>query len=193
MSLTDQPITFQVTRHRSQREALEDFLQLPGPGRPVVELGDLLSPDGGDFVAPRSNGGVQVLRGAALALAHLRQVDFERGGLLLGRYAGDGSVTIESFTTPFDGDERRVDGWHRRDPGHVAACREAYDTSGGRVLYVGEWHTHAEPVPVPSPTDLEEWRRCHELAVAARGDALPTVHLIVGLGTIRAWAVGGPW
>lgn len=94
-------------------------------------------------------------------LAH-RQMDgaaCEAGGILIGRELDGGHVVIDSVTTPQPGDLRLPHFFHRSQEAHQAASDRAYEESDGRICYLGEWHTHAEPAPTPSAVDLNDWCR----------------------------------
>src|SRR5260370_32544279 len=73
----------------------------------------------------------------------------EAGGLLLGRYRGP-HVEILRCTAPMPGDVRTRFGFVRQDTGHQRAATAQWSESGGRINFVGEWHTHPELRPTPS-------------------------------------------
>lgn len=54
----------------------------------------------------------------------------------------------------------------------------------GTCGYLGEWHTHAEPVPSPSPIDLDDWtkRLAHDVV-----DADQVFFVIVGQQEMACW------
>lgn len=106
--------------------------------------------------------------------------DLEAGGLLLGLRRGP-HIEIVRITTPFQGDIRTRTSFHRRDLGHFKLADRLWKDSQQTVGYVGEWHTHPEPLPSPSSIDTSEWRR------VIRTDNRSTIFLIVGT---RSWFVG---
>jgi integrative and conjugative element protein (TIGR02256 family) len=98
----------------------------------------------------------------------------EAGGILLGSYRGP-HIEIVACTTPLPRDRRRWNLFDRRDPGHSAEAVKRWQDSGRTVTFVGEWHTHPEPIPSPSFIDKNTWR-----LVSRRNKAGPTVFGIRG-------------
>ncbi|HZL51466.1 MAG TPA: Mov34/MPN/PAD-1 family protein [Terracidiphilus sp.] len=73
----------------------------------------------------------------------------EAGGQLFGSVS-DQTVVVSRASGPYPKDERTRFGY-RSDP---IAAQEAIDNcSMAGMLYLGEWHTHAEDRPHPSPHD----------------------------------------
>jgi len=81
----------------------------------------------------------------------------EAGGILLGSYRGK-HIEIFGCTEPMKSDFRTKILFDRKDPGHQAAASSAWKGSGGTDTFVGEWHTHPEPVPSPSWLDRTTWK-----------------------------------
>ncbi len=109
--------------------------------------------------------GLRLQLGAAVmtTLARFEQhseVEPEAGGVLLGRWLRDGSaVIVDEVTTPGGTDEAGRYTFHRSHEHHQRLTDEAWERSGGTCVYLGEWHTHAEPDPTPSRIDLDDWQR----------------------------------
>ncbi len=127
--------------------------------------------------------------GAVLArLTAYRQVaadQHEAGGVLLGRYLlGSEDVVVDEITEPMPGDHRSRFRFRRQQKSHQRRIDDAWLASRGTCGYLGEWHTHPEPNPTPSRTDLEDWQR-HLRVDVFDGDTL--YFLIVGNKTIHAW------
>jgi integrative and conjugative element protein (TIGR02256 family) len=99
----------------------------------------------------------------------------EAGGILLGCYRGS-HIQIVRCTTPMPLDRRLWNLFDRRDPGHQRRASRCWRDSGRTTTYVGEWHTHPEPVPMPSLRDRQTWRE-----IADRHTAGPVVFAIRGL------------
>lgn len=111
----------------------------------------------------------------------------EAGGLLLGELTDNNHhLTLCDLTEPMSGDVRTRFGFERKDPGHQAEVKAAWDESGGAVAAWGTWHTHAERTPVPSAQDLEAWAADVNEWTSA-GDCL--FHIIVGTEGIGLWVV----
>lgn len=104
----------------------------------------------------------------------------EAGGILLGHRAGD-HIHITSATGPLQNDKRARLSFDRLDAGHQQIARDAWASSGGTIDYVGDWHTHPQSIPAPSPKDYVEWKKLTKV--------LPSSHLfaIVGMSGNRLW------
>ena len=84
----------------------------------------------------------------------------EAGGVLLGRYIrGTSDVVVDSVTQPSSSDRRERFRFFRARKPHQEQVDAAWATSYGTRVYLGEWHTHPVPEPVPSQIDLFDWRR----------------------------------
>ena len=107
----------------------------------------------------------------------------ESFGVLMGTTSLDRrEIWIESVTTPMAQDRCARFSFALRDPGHRRAVREMFAGSGGRAIYLGTWHTHAEPDPAPSAVDLDDWRACLR---ANRGR--PLAFVLVGTEKTRVF------
>lgn len=137
----------------------------------------------------RPDGAVLVLDSAAIAVLlrfqQVRRCDAEAGGVLLGRHILDAPhVVVDEVTTPMKGDQRWFTGFHRGREAHQRVIDARWASSGGTCQYLGEWHTHPEPVPHASFVDMADWRR-RLRADVFDGDTLHFV--IVGTEAIRVW------
>ena len=106
--------------------------------------------------------------------------DAEGGGILIGSYRGK-HIEISSCTTPMPLDVRKRTLFDRLDRGHQKAALNAWNSSGRTDTYVGEWHTHPECHPNPSPLDRRTWRKI------INKQANPAVFIILGTVTVRAF------
>lgn len=116
------------------------------------------------------------------ALDPFRQRDLsspEAGGILLGFRRGI-HLHVVDLTTPHPDDTRRRTGFHREATEHQRIALARWSVSGGRMDYLGEWHTHPECSPKPSVIDRKEWK----VIVAHR--TTPMLFLILG-------TMGQPW
>lgn len=121
-------------------------------------------------------------------LASHRQVaphHHEAGGVLLGRHLlASSDIVVDEISEPMNGDTRSRFQFRRDRDNHQRRIDEAWQASRGTCVYLGEWHTHPEPVPTPSSTDLHDWRRRLRTDIFD-GNAL--YFIIVGIQHIRAW------
>jgi integrative and conjugative element protein (TIGR02256 family) len=78
--------------------------------------------------------------------------DREVGGLLLG-FRRDPHLEITDITLPSPRDSRHRHRFVRQCDSHQRRATAAWESSGGLIDYVGEWHTHPEAIPSPSDTD----------------------------------------
>lgn len=126
--------------------------------------------------------------GALATMLRYRQTkrrDPEAGGVLLGRHLLDAPhIVVDEVTVPTKGDCRLATFFRRGRAAHQRVIDERWAASRGTCQYLGEWHTHPEPVPHASSVDMADWRRRLRTDVVD-GDAL--VFLIVGTEAIRAW------
>ena len=66
-------------------------------------------------------------------------------------------IEIVDVTTPMLFDVRKRCSFERKDLGHQRICDSRWESSGGTMHYIGEWHTHPEMRPTPSSIDRREW------------------------------------
>lgn len=108
----------------------------------------------------------------------------EAGGVLLGRHLRDESaIIVDAITTPLPGDQRARTRFYRAQRQHQAVIDEAWRTSKGTCTYLGEWHTHPEPIPIPSAVDRADWKR--RLRTDRYSD--PLFFVIIGTEQVAAW------
>ncbi len=116
-----------------------------------------------------------------------RQVDLtqsEAGGLLVGRHLLNGDdLAVDIVTKPTSGDLRSLYGFYRSEM-HQSLLERAWAASDNTATYLGNWHTHPEPVPTPSSVDYQDWNRAlsHD---TYEGNNL--FFVIVGQKKIRCW------
>lgn len=106
---------------------------------------------------------------------------WEVGGWLLGYWVRDGSAVVITAATPpaFRGSALgiKIDG----RGGHSRRFNEAWDASGGRVTFLGDWHTHPRSAPVPSRQDE---RAVRQLAEDPKYGTPTPLMIIVRLGLL---------
>lgn len=81
----------------------------------------------------------------------------EYGGLLVGRYSASmNMVTVNNLILPREYSSSRFH--FNRGVKGIKKILEYYYKKTPPLFYVGEWHTHPDSAPVPSPTDFNAMR-----------------------------------
>ena len=110
--------------------------------------------------------------------------DYEAGGLLLGRHLKNCShLAVDHISKPQRGDKRSRYGFFR-GKGHQKIAHKYWAISNSTCAYLGNWHTHPEPYPEPSQTDINDWLN------VLKNDVYEGNHLyfiIVGTREIACW------
>ena len=137
----------------------------------------------------RKTGGRVHLMGPAVEklLAHRQLQDSspEAGGVMLGRLIlGTSDVVVDAVTGPCTADKYSRFTFFRSRRRAQQVVDEAWHTSRGTKIYLGDWHTHPEDIPNPSRQDLRNWRKICEAAVYEQKFLL---FLIAGRVSIRIW------
>lgn len=110
--------------------------------------------------------------------------DYEAGGLLLGRHLKDClHLAVDYISEPQRGDKRSRYGFFR-GKGHQKTAHKYWESSNGTCAYLGNWHTHPEPYPTPSQTDINDWLNVLKNDIY-EGNSLYFV--IVGTSEIACW------
>jgi len=76
----------------------------------------------------------------------------EGGGILLGLVFEDYDEILE-LVAPNKTDKTKLFSFTRRKNPAQRKINYAWNTSGGYVVYLGEWHTHPRNSPIPSTQD----------------------------------------
>lgn|SRR5690554_6632066 len=77
----------------------------------------------------------------------------EAGGIILGRVYENNVVCITELSEPNEFDKSSRYSFVRDKKMAQLIVDEAFDRSGGKLIYLGEWHTHPERHPMPSWVD----------------------------------------
>lgn len=112
----------------------------------------------------------------------------EAGGQLFAIFEGSDTLIVEA-TPPKFFDRRTRHGFR---PNRVLQRREIRHRYKRGLHFVGDWHTHPEPIPHPSVNDLKNMQECfsksmHDLRAFAMiilgTDLLPTGIFVALVGT----------
>lgn len=79
----------------------------------------------------------------------------ESGGIILGLVYHDSSVCITKISLPNSSDKASRFSFERDKKIAQAIVDEEFYSSNGKIIYLGEWHTHPEPHPLPSSVDIK--------------------------------------
>lgn len=90
------------------------------------------------------------------ARRQVRRTHTEAGGQLFARFDGT-RVVVEEATGPRDTDRRTRTTYL---PDRAAEQKEIIERHARGLHYVGDWHTHPDSVPEPSPRDLASMAEC---------------------------------
>ncbi len=89
-----------------------------------------------------------------------RQIEIassEAGGILLGFRRGS-HLHVTDLTLPGAEDKRSRTAFYRSAASHQKIAMSRWLESNGTMGYLGEWHTHPQKHPSPSPIDIREWK-----------------------------------
>lgn len=78
----------------------------------------------------------------------------EAGGIIIGKIIQD-QINIIKLSVPTVLDKSSRTSFERNKVSAQIILDYEFYNSNGQLTYLGEWHTHPEPVPVPSRTDLQ--------------------------------------
>ena len=110
----------------------------------------------------------------------------ESGGIIVGYYENSlGELKISDLTFPQAKDVRSRFRFIRKAAGHQDIMDELWKKSGHKKSYLGEWHTHNQANPIPSPIDKLNWKK-----IAKREQNFDILYfVIVGTSKIGFWAI----
>lgn len=105
--------------------------------------------------------------------------DPERGGILAGRlYPEKNEILITEMIESIDVEKKRT--FFTMNVSEVQDVMDRlWEESNGRVTYLGDWHTHPEENPRPSPMDHFTFRTNY---FGSKIDQNVLVYIIVGNG-----------
>lgn len=78
----------------------------------------------------------------------------ESGGIILGSVTNDYNIRISKLSLPTNFDKSGRYSFERDKTIAQIIINYEFHNSGGKIIYLGEWHTHSEKNPSPSNTDI---------------------------------------
>lgn len=127
-----------------------------------------------------------------IVLCHMRnyiqegKFSIEAGGILVGKEnLSNSDLIIKYLTLPQKKDKRSHYKFIRKDNQHIKIFNKIFRKYGEVYRYIGEWHTHAENIPMYSKLDLENWMKIYKNAP----EDVIHYHIIVGSKAFRLWKV----
>lgn len=82
----------------------------------------------------------------------------ESGGIITGKIY-ENLVDILNCSEPSHLDKRSRYNYNRSHKSAQIYINEKFEESGGREIYLGEWHTHPEDIPIPSDIDIKSFNK----------------------------------
>lgn len=123
-------------------------------------------------------------------LSHIydkRQVnisDYESGGMLIGSIIrGTKDIIIEDLTLPIKDDKRSRLSYVRSEK-HNDLLEQKWIDSQFTKMYFGEWHTHPQADPFPSPQDIKDWKN---LMKESNTETKILLFIIAGIDIFKIW------
>ncbi len=137
----------------------------------------------------RPNGGVLQLDATSVGtfteFKQLTNGTPESGGILLGRLiANSNDIIIDRASMPDLKDRRFRFSFFRRKAPAQRIVDQAWLHSNATCNYLGEWHTHPEDIPTPSPIDINNWFKLARKTVC---ELECFFFIIVGRKEIKVW------
>lgn len=114
----------------------------------------------------------------------LHHKDKEAGGILLGRYYPiEHTILVDDLTIPKFWDKRTRHSFYR-SKAHNKALKKYQKYTDGYGGLLGLWHTHPEPKPNPSSTDLNDLATQF---ISSKYLSERVLYVIVGTSHIGFW------
>lgn len=115
-----------------------------------------------------------------------RQVNdnYEAGGMLIGSIiTNSNEIEINDCTEPLKEDSSHRFGFKRSNK-HNEVLNDKWRNSNFTKLYLGEWHTHPQEIPVPSITDKNSWE---VLLLKSNTESDILIFVVVGTKFMDLW------
>lgn len=104
----------------------------------------------------------------------------ETGGIIVGEMRPlEDAIAITNVSESFEKDSRGRFHFIRKDERHQEYMDKLWIESGYKKMYLGEWHTHNQKMPIPSSVDIKNWKKIEQ-----RKNVAPELYFII-IGTKR--------
>jgi integrative and conjugative element protein (TIGR02256 family) len=107
----------------------------------------------------------------------------EAGGIILGKF-DENEIYILKLSTPTELDKANRYNFDRHRLSAQFVVNYEFFNSAGENTYLGEWHTHPEDFPSPSPTDIRM------IQDQLRGNKIHTTFLLLIIKGLKGTYVG---
>jgi len=115
-----------------------------------------------------------------------RNFRLETGGILIGTlHPLKNEIHLTDLTTPQRMDRQLPYRFIRNSAGHQEIMDDLWRKSNYEKLYLGEWHSHNERHPTPSPLDTRNWLQITN----KKQNTSQMLFAIVGIDEFRVWTV----
>jgi len=89
----------------------------------------------------------------------------EAGGILLGYIVKEEAyIRITKVSTPCKYDKSTPTSFDRDANNAQKIINKEFDESQGKIIYLGEWHTHFQKVPMPSSIDINMIKKQYKVS-----------------------------
>lgn len=105
----------------------------------------------------------------------------ESGGIITGKIY-DNLIDIINCSEPSDLDIRSRYNFNRSFKTAQSFINEKFKESKGEEIYLGEWHTHPEDIPMPSNTDVNSF-----IKTINKNRLNSTVHFMIIVGRVSIY------
>lgn len=129
---------------------------------------------------------ISIFKSTIDVILKYRQVDykFESGGMLIGSIIDNlNEIEIIDCTEPLKEDFRNRLSFSRSNK-HNDILKRKWKESNFTKLYLGEWHTHPQQIPLPSTIDKISWTT---LLLQSNTESKILVFIIMGTTSMEIW------
>lgn len=117
-----------------------------------------------ELVCRHRNGYILIEEKVLSIFGQWKQIDRndEAGGTLIGFRRGN-HLHVVLCTEPHNNDHHTFTSFFRKSRSHKTIAMNMWHKTNGHAYYLGEWHTHPVPNPIPSFLDKLEWKKLSKI------------------------------